>query len=292
MREEFLNKIVEAIKEKVGTECKVLLRKVKKNNGLVLQAIEIWEPGASETAEIYIDSLLDRVEAYEIGLDEAAREVIRINKELYNNEFTDMVKRIDKRYVLANVTYQLVNKEKNRERLSDMHYRDFLDLAVVYRVIVAENGSETCSFAVKNVICKKYGISGDELESAARRNTEGKGFQMWPIASIIAEAAGVQEEDCEGNIPMWVFSNDRRHDGAAVMLYEGYFDILACRIESDLYIIPSSIHEVIAVPDNGMDKDELRAIVRMINSSEVPEDEVLSENVYRYCRKEKSLVIA
>ena len=90
MREEFLNKIVEAIKEKVGTECKVLLRKVKKNNGLVLQAIEIWEP----------------------------------------------------------------------------------------------------------------------------------------------------------------------------------------------------------VPDNGMDKDELRAIVRMINSREVPEDEVLSENVYRYCRKEKRLVIA
>lgn len=173
-----------------------------------------------------------------------------------------------------------------------MHYRDFLDLAVVYRVIVAENGSETCSFAVKNVICKKYGISGDELESAARRNTEGKGFQMWPIASIIAEAAGVQEEDCEGNIPMWVFSNDRRNYGAAVMLYEGYFDKLARRIESDLYILPSSIHEVIAVPDNGMDKDELRAIVRMINSREVPEDEVLSENVYRYCRKEKRLVIA
>ena len=143
-----------------------------------------------------------------------------------------------------------------------------------------------------NAICKKHGIGGDELESAARRNTEGKGFRTWPIASIIAETAGVQEEDCEGNIPMWVFSNDRRNYGAAVMLYEGNFDKLARRIESDMYILPSSIHEVIAVPDNGMDKDELRAIVRMINSSEVPEDEVLSENVYRYCRKEKRLVIA
>ena len=292
MREEFLNKIVKAVKEKVGTECEVRTREVKKNNGLVLQAIEIWAYGESATEEIYIDSLLDRVETCEIGLDEAAREVIRIHKEHYSNEFKDMVKRIDKQYVLANVTYQLVNKEKNRERLSDMPYRDFLDLAVIYRVIVAENGSKTCSFEVKNAICKKHGISGDELESAARRNTEGKGFRMWPIASIIAEASGVQEEDCEGNIPMWVFSNDRRHDGAAVMLYEGYFDKLARRIESDLYILPSSIHEVIAVPDNGMDKDELRAIVRMINSSEVPEDEVLSENVYRYCRKEKSLVIA
>ena len=291
MREEFLNKIVEAVKEKVGTECKVLLREVKKNNGLVLQAIEIWAYGESATEEIYIDSLLDRVETCEIGLDEAAREVIRIHKEHYSNELKDMVKRIDKQYVLANVTYQLVNKEKNRERLSDMPYRDFLDLAVIYRVIVAENGSKTASFAVGNAICKKHGISGDELESAARRNTEGKGFRMWPIASIIAEAAGVREEDCEGNIPMWVFSNNWKHNGAAVMLYGGYFDILAGRIESDLYIIPSSIHEVIAVPVNGMDKDELRKIVRMINSSEVPEDEVLSENVYRYCRKEKRLVI-
>ncbi len=292
MREEFLNKIVKAVKEKVGTECEVRTREVKKNNGLVLRAIEIWEPGASGTAEIYIDGLLNRVETCEIGLDEAVREVVRIHKKHKENEFADMVKRIDKRYILDNVTCQLVSKEKNGERLSVMPYRDFLDLAVIYRVIVAENGSETASFAVGNAICKKHGIGGDELESAARRNTEGKGFRTWPIASIIAETAGVQEEDCEGNIPMWVFSNDRRNYGAAVMLYEGYFDKLARRIESDLYILPSSIHEVVAVPDNGMDKDELRAIVRMINSSEVPEDEVLSENVYRYCRKEKRLVIA
>lgn len=292
MREELMNKIVEAVKEKVGTECKVQHREVKKNNGLVLQAIEIWEPGTTETVEIYIDGLLDRVESGDTGLQEAAREVIRIHKEYYSNEFTDIVRRIDKRYVLANATYQLVNAEKNRERLSDMPYRDFLDLAVIYRVNVGENGSGTTSFAVGNAICKKYGINDAELERAARRNTERKGFRTWSFDSIIAEITGIPEVDGEGEYPMWVISNSQKINGAAVMLYEGYFDILARRIESDLYILPSSIHEVIVVPVNGMEKDEWRTMVSIVNSSEVPEHEILSENVYRYCRKENRVVIA
>ena len=68
------------------------------------------------------------------------------------------------------------------------------------------------------------------------------------------------------------------------MLYEGYFDRLAQEAGSDLYILPSSIHEVLAVEADGLNPEELKAMVKMINDTEVPEDEVLSETVYRYRR--------
>ena len=76
------------------------------------------------------------------------------------------------------------------------------------------------------------------------------------------------------------------------MLYEEYFLELAGMIKGDLYIMPSSIHEVIAIPAVGSDPDELRRIVTEVNMDVVPEDEVLGESVYRYNFEKGKLEIA
>ena len=60
--------------------------------------------------------------------------------------------------------------------------------------------------------------------------------------------------------------------------YMKYFDIL----EQDLYIFPSSVHEVLVVPIFTDQKEELKSIVRDINRTEVSKEERLSDNVYRY----------
>ena len=61
-----------------------------------------------------------------------------------------------------------------------------------------------------------------------------------------------------------------------------------------LYILPSSIHELIIIPDDGRtnDKDYMKQMVRDINRSELKPEEVLSDNVfyfddkgYAYCNK-------
>lgn len=44
---------------------------------------------------------------------------------------------------------------------------------------------------------------------------------------------------------MWVISNEKGINGAASMLYENELHELAESLESDLYILPSSVHEVI-----------------------------------------------
>ncbi len=293
MREEMINRIAEKIKEEVGVECEVRMGEVVRNNGLVSQAMGIIEPGAYVYPRICIDDLLKGIELGEISIQEAVQEILRIYRKYRNNErFANIFRSNDKQHILGKVTYQLVNMEKNRRMLCNMPHREFLDLAVIYRVTVGEDEFERDSFMVNKEICERYKISETELEYAAARNTEKLGFEILPMTSILNEIKGGQEEVCEYNHNIWVLTSTYNLNGATVMLYNEYFSRLAKNIGSDLYILPSSIHEVLAVPIDGIEPSELKEIVSIVNSSDVPENEVLSENVYRYSLKENKLIIA
>ena len=60
-------------------------------------------------------------------------------------------------------------------------------------------------------------------------------------------------------------------------------------LNDDLYIMPSSIHELICIPAAGVNPGDLRTIVREINSTQVAVEDVLSNNVYLY-RKETGVI--
>jgi hypothetical protein len=72
---------------------------------------------------------------------------------------------------------------------------------------------------------------------------------------------------------MWVISNDRGINGAISMLYEDQLHKLAEQLETDLYIMPSSVHEVIAVSSSMGDPNELAQMVAEINMDQVSLDE-------------------
>lgn len=293
MKEELKNRIAEAIRAEVGEKYNVFLKEIKKNNGLVLQAVEIRDPEISVSPIIYIDDLLNRIVSGEIGVDEAAQKVIEMYKTNKGSmECDDVARMINKPFILDKVEYQLINEEKNRERLCNIPNKKFLDLAAIYRVIVGEEQQGTTSFVVTNAICEKYGLNKAELDQAARQNTEKKGFKVQAMTTAIAEITGVPEVADKSKYLMWVITNTRCYNGASVMLYDKYFAGLAENIKSDLYVLPSSIHEVIAVPVNKSDPDRLKEMVKTVNSLEVMEDEILSENVYRYNRREGNISIA
>jgi hypothetical protein len=62
--------------------------------------------------------------------------------------------------------------------------------------------------------------------------------------------------------------------------------------DKNIYIIPSSVHEVILVPDNGnIDEDMINEMIREVNIQEVDEGDVLSNHVYLYNAKKKKIVM-
>ena len=91
---------------------------------------------------------------------------------------------------------------------------------------------------------------------------------------------------------MWVISNDRGENGAVSMLYEDKLHTLATEMESDLYILPSSVYEVIAVSTSMGDPNELAEMVAEINMDQVALEERLSNQVYHYDKDLRKLSLA
>ena len=98
----------------------------------------------------------------------------------------------------------------------------------------------------------------------------------------------------EGDGPqMYVMSNETKINGAAAMVFTEKLDEFASEHNANIFILPSSVHEILLIPDNGnMRVSELEAMVRDVNETQVAPDEVLSDNVYFYDKDVKSLYIA
>ena len=198
---------------------------------------------------------------------------------------------LDKQTILMKVEYQMINAEKNKERLTEMPHERLLDLAAIYQVVLSEGGGRKNSFTVTHSLCETYKISREELDAAARYNMEIQGFHAQTMEEFLSELTGVPKEMFQGDIPLYIICNRYGNNGAVAMLCSRLFRVLAGKLESDLRILPCSVDEIIAIPADRHDAEELRNIVGLINSSEVPESMVLSDNVYRYCRKSGRLMI-
>lgn len=291
--EETWKELMEAVKGELGAGYEVQFEEVTKNNGMVLHAAMIRKTGENVCPTIYIDSLLKKVNADAIGVHVAAQEIVNEYRECHDMKqgIEFMVTGFTRQSILSRVIYQLVNAEKNAEMLAYTPHRKFLDLAAICRVPVDEDGSGTVSFVLSRKMCRAYGISEAELHAAAKSNTRKKGFSVSPIGSVLKEIAGMEEEDFTDVCQTYVLTSAGRLYGASVMLRSDCFDSLADKLKDDLYILPSSIHEVIAVPAGWMNKNDLMDMVREVNECEVSEEEFLSGNVYRYSRAERRIEI-
>lgn len=65
----------------------------------------------------------------------------------------------------------------------------------------------------------------------------------------------------------------------------------ADKVGSNIYILPSSIHELIAVPASVADENYLIDVVRMINRTELKSKDVLSDSIYHYDREKGKLEV-
>ena len=81
--------------------------------------------------------------------------------------------------------------------------------------------------------------------------------------------------------------------GAGVLAYPGFLDDAAEKLGGDFFILPSSIHEVLLMRDDGGIKaQELKDIISSVNKSEVMPEERLSDHAYRYDTKAHAFELA
>jgi hypothetical protein len=212
----------------------------------------------------------------------------------------ELVPAVDYNAAKDNIVFQLVNTEQNKEMLGDTPNRAFQDLSIIYRWVIKIEEEGIQSAVIHNTLAKNLGLSEEQLFKLAVENTK----RILPptirtITDVIAESQNLPVEildeiigELTGEQTMWVISNDRGINGAISMLYEDQLHDLAEKVGTDLYIMPSSLHEVIAVSSDMGDPNELAQMVTEINFEEVELSERLSNQVYHYDKDLRKLSLA
>ena len=174
-----------------------------------------------------------------------------------------------------------------------------LDLAIVFHVLVdMKEEDRIATMLVRNEHLKWWKVTREEIYREACANTQKllpeRFTTLYALLAGSGEGADALEKEPgeEPGCSMYVLSNCIRNFGAAAVLYRNVLKNIGKYLEEDFYVLPSSVHEVIIVPDSSAPSwQETAAIVKEINETQVREEEVLSDVPYHYRREEDRLAM-
>lgn len=256
---------------------------------------------ASIGPTIYINDMYENyryTDDLDATLKNAARLFVRSVER--DNEVASMV---DFNNCQDKIVFQLINTEQNKEMLAGIPHREFNDLSIIYRVMIKISDEGTYSAQIHNDMAKSLGLSEEELFKLASINTP----KLFPVTiktmnevmmEIFAKDGMPEDmirivlEDTPEEKMMYVIGNERNIYGASSMLYTDSIQELAEKMGSDLYILPSSINEVLAVSADSYDPYELADMVVDVNMNQVELAERLSNQVYHYDKDLRKVSLA
>jgi hypothetical protein len=103
------------------------------------------------------------------------------------------------------------------------------------------------------------------------------------MREVLAEQMGVDASEIEMPGMMNVLTNKGKMFGAVSIISKNVMDYALKKSKlKKVYVLPSSIHEVIIVPAETANAEDLRQMVHEVNATQLMPNEILSENVYVY----------
>ena len=284
--DQFTETVKDRLSDIFGPDFKIEVTKVLKNNSVKLTGIMILHKESTVCPTIYMeDYYTDFCDGR--SLEEIVNDILRVYDRKRSVESMDLNILGSFERSKSRIIFKIVNYEKNLELLRGVPHRRFLDLAVIYVVVLDIQGDVNATVTIKNEHAKKWGVTEEDLwESAKKNSPEIAGPQILSLFELIGEMTGCDVPE-EEDVQMYVLTNKRRLNGASCILYDHVLKEFSCTLGKDVYIIPSSIHEVILFPvDAQADTDRLQEIINEVNCTQVSEQEILSGRLYRYSRNE------
>lgn len=293
-REEFKIELIDELQRSLIPRDITLHRgDVTKNNGVVLDGITFQGPNINAAPVLYLDEYYEMYKSgYTISevVDKATHD---LEKGIKNApEKVDLTAESAREHLYCTI----VNTAANEEMLKNVPHEKLEDLSVVARFKVGKDGS----FLVNNDVCKTLKMTSEEVMEAAHANTARQEFKCQSMNDVLRDvmvAEGMPEhyvdevlQDQVGQCPMWVLSNESRIDGAVAMASQDTLKEAHNKLGEDYYILPSSRHEVILVPQSMVSNvKDLESMVHEVNATEVSATDKLSDNVYHFDGRQLSI---
>lgn len=200
-------------------------------------------------------------------VDECVNEIINTYESAPKIDInTDKIAKWD--YVKNNL--QLCLQRKTEENILK---RDYLDMEMYVRVKV----SKDATYKIKSGMFKE--VSEDEIFARALLNAK-ENILVQDMAKMLADMIGCDELPDTDEAKMIIVTNKEKVNGAVAICDKELLSNIARKYNSNLVILPSSIHECIIHIDNEPDMKMYSNMVREINATQVSPEEVLSDHAY------------
>ena len=285
---EFTEKIAEQVSTILGKN--VQLKEVDKLNGAKVYGIIIFEPNSNIAPTLYMEDFY-YMYMKTGNWQETLRQIIAVYESDSFPSYLDMEWFKDFDAVRGLIFHKLINYNANTALLEDVPHTRYLDFAIVYCVYYENEETGAGSILIHNNHLELWNRTTHDLARFAEENTP----RLYPLTvssmeSILWDCMDIPGDcpvDAEGSlpVPLYVMSNDKRCNGAITICYKDSLKNFAMSKNSDVAILPSSLHEVILLPVNANDDfRELKDMVYEVNRSHLSKEEFLSDNIYLYRR--------
>lgn len=271
------------------------IHSIPRNNHVAEDGLTILESGFNIAPTIYIQEYYDQLKNG-ISFLTVYKQILDTYYQYRPMDNIDTALFCDFNNMKHHIVYKLVHYERNRELLQQIPHIPFLDLAIVFYCLIASTSSGTATILVQNSHLKLWNCNAQQLYELAKTNTPkllpSRFEKLSTLLSDFFPAVSDDEDNISDSLifPIYVLSNESRFLGAACMLYDGLLEELSGMLDSDLYIIPSSVHEVLLVPSTaGMTLEDFNAMIQEVNSTQLEPEEILSDHLYFYMREKKQV---
>ncbi len=302
MNRDFAEYIKEHIREYLPLEYQdadVSIEKITKSNDRNLTGLIIHKSGDKTAPTIYLEPYADQVDGGR-SLVSVMQEIAKIQTDYGDRIPFEVPKFADYGEAKPMLFIKLCDPERNQAYLKDKPSTPCGNLVAIYGVEIMKDDEGVASAVITDSLLKAWGVSKGQLHQdavlAENKRNPVCFYRMDDVMSEIMFSAEpenlfskTEPLDVE-QVPMYVLTNQGKVNGAGVLARDGVAEKIGELIGANYYILPSSIHELLIIPDNGnMQTRELEDMVKEINATQVAPAERLSDKVQYYDRATKTL---
>ncbi|MDD6154373.1 MAG: DUF5688 family protein [Eubacteriales bacterium] len=252
------------------------LVKVPKING-PRDALIVCRDGNGASPNIYLDDLYKEY-CRDFDLDRVLKAAARFyaDNAAYAGRFAEGSGLGAKDALRRQVVMALVNPKKNKDLLKEAPHKKFLDLEIIYRVMVEDEAAgdmkaATITHSNAEFFGGEAGLDGDALRNLER--------VLRPEAIIMPDGMGV-------------ITNHYKMYGAAAALCPGVLKRAALAAESDLYLVATSMDEFMTIPTRLVGIEALRGTMAVTDGNAPSDRGFLSDSIYLYSRDTNEMTVA
>lgn len=288
----FQDYICSTIQRLEGPNTKIIIRTIVKNNDLHLDGLTIQKGELNISPTIYLN---DFYKSYQdgISMETICDDILGLYYTSQNKRPPDLSFFSNYDQLKEHIVFKLISYQSNLTLLENVPHFRYLDFAVVFNCLVLDTSAGNATILIQNQHLKLWGITGEVLYELAKTNTPKLlPPKVCPMKDLLTEAITGKQEYYyqEEDSPIYVLTNTAKLHGAACILYDDLLENISKEFDCSLYIIPSSIHEVLLLSGyKELDITLLNNIIKEVNMSYVSRDEILSDHAY-FFSKENHLI--